>query len=159
MALQKELPQKYEDDGIDPFSAPPAGYSLTKLMQSEERFDLIRLMDAGIPIETLVRTVTFSAFTKGIINPDVSELLLVPLSLHLLTEARRAGITPKFNNNVKLDLIPQADIFDLMSELNPKRYKEYLDGTAFPEDKEEDVAEKNQDPSFMGIKGEQDNGN
>ena len=115
-------------------------------------------MDAGIPVETLTRTITFSAFTKGIVNPDLAELLIVPVSLFLLTEARRAGITPKFNNNIKLDMISNADIMGLMEELNPERYQEYLSGKALREedDGEEEATEK--DMSFMGIEEEKDNG-
>ena len=63
-------------------------FILSKLVQPQEKMDFLRLMDAGIPIETITRTITFSAFTKGIVNPDLAELLVVPVSLFLLTEAR-----------------------------------------------------------------------
>lgn len=183
MVEQTPFSKNYEEAGIDPFSAPPAGYSLTqqqgkwpweqpprfvdieeafdyilsKLVQPQEQMDFLRLMDAGIPVETLTRTITFSAFTKGIVNPDLAELLIVPVSLFLLTEARRAGITPKFNNNIKLDMISNADIMGLMEELNPERYQEYLSGEALREedDGEEEATEK--DMSFMGIEEEKDN--
>ena len=118
----------YDNVGGDPFSRSPAGYGLTqtpgkwpwdnppeivdvddafedikeRMMVPAQRYDLLRLIDAGIPIETLVRTATFGAFTQGLITPDVAEMLNAPLSAHLLVEADRAGITPKFNNNVKI---------------------------------------------------------
>ena len=185
MVEQSPFSKNYEEAEIDPFSAPPAGYSLTqpqgkwpweqpsrfvdieeafdfilsKLVQPQEKMDFLRLMDAGIPIETITRTITFSAFTKGIVNPDLAELLVVPVSLFLLTEARRAGITPKFNNNIELNMISNSDIMGLMEELNPERYKEYLSGEALreesDEEKEEEVTEK--DMSFMGIAEEKDN--
>jgi len=164
----------YDELGIDPFSRAPAGYGLTqtpgkwpwdnppthvvledayddmkkRMMVPETRYDLIRLMDAGVAIETLVRTMTFGAFTEGLVTPDVAELLNIPLSTFLLIEARRAGLTPKFNNNVKLDVLPDEQIFDIMRDLNPKRYNEYLNGTAFP--KEEEEGSKEQPKKEMG---------
>ena len=161
---QRGLANSYEKQGIDPFSRAPAGFSLTgtpnkwpwekppkfvdleeafedlrgRMMKAEERFDLLRLMDAGIPIETLVRTAVFGAFTRGLITPDMAELLVSPLAVHLLIEARRAGISPKFNNNVELDILPQERIFEIMKELNPERYRQYLSGEALREPEEEE---------------------
>jgi len=157
LAKARKQADNYDNVGVDPFSRSPAGYGLTqtpgkwpwdnppthagledafndlksRTLKPETRFDLLRLMDAGVPIETLVRTMTFGAFTKGLITPDVAELLNVPLSAHLLVEARNAGLTPRFNNNVKLDVLPQDDVLEIMRRLNPKRYDEYLNGTAF----------------------------
>ena len=187
----RQLAESYENEGIDPFSRAPAGYSLTgtpnkwpwekppkfvdveeafdnirgRMMKGEERFDLLRLMDSGIPIETLVRTAVFGAFTRGLVTPDVAEMLVPPLSVHLLIDARRSGISPKFNNNVKLDILPQEKIFDIMKELNPERYEEYLSGKALQEPNEEKQGESSDVRSKM--KGfmlankveEQNNGN
>ena len=163
LAKARKQADNYDKVGTDPFSRAPAGYGLTqtpgkwpwdnppthvdledafedikkRMLVPETRFDLLRLIDAGVPIETLVRTATFGAFTKGLITPDVAELLNVPLSAHLLVEARNAGLTPRFNNNVKLDVLPQDDVLEIMRRLNPKRYNEYLDGTAFKNEESE----------------------
>ena len=163
LAKARKQADNYDKVGTDPFSRAPAGYGLTqtpgkwpwdnppthvdledafedikkRMLVPETRFDLLRLIDAGVPIETLVRTATFGAFTKGLITPDVAELLNVPLSAHLLVLARNAGLTPRFNNNVKLDVLPQDDVLEIMRRLNPKRYNEYLDGTAFKNEESE----------------------
>ena len=183
---QKALQKRYEQLGVDPFSAPPAGYSLTqqegkwpwdsppehvdlkkayadieqRLEVPERKLDLLRLMDAGVPIETLVRTITFAAFANGKCNPDLCELLNVPISLKLLTDARKAGISPKFNNTVELDIIPQREIEDLMKDLNPTRFVEYItqqDEEMSPEEEQTDkpTFDKN---SFMS-EVENTNGN
>lgn len=157
-AVTRKQSDDYDKSGIDPFSRAPAGYGLTqspgkwpwdnppeivdvddafenikeRMMVPEQRYDLLRLMDAGIAIETLVRTATFGAFTQGLITPDVAEMLNIPLSAHLLVEADRAGITPKFNNNVKLDVLPDKEIADIMRSLNPERFMEYVEGKANP---------------------------
>ena len=169
---QSKSAKQYEDIGIDPFSAPPAGYSLTqpegkwpwessptyvtvdeayeailsRIKVPEERMDLLNLMDAGVPIETLVRTITFTAFSKGLMTPDVAEIVNVPLSVYLLIEAQKAGITPRFNNNTKRESIPYDDILNIMSELNPDRYMEYMQGEEeeMPSnDKKEETENKN----------------
>ena len=169
---QSKSAKQYEDVGIDPFSAPPAGYSLTqpegkwpwessptyvtvdesyeailsRIKVPEERMDLLNLMDAGVPIETLVRTITFTAFSKGLMTPDVAEIVNVTLSVYLLIEAQKAGITPRFNNNTKRESIPYDDILNIMSELNPDRYMEYMQGEEeeMPSnDKKEETENKN----------------
>ncbi len=168
---QSKSAKQYEDIGIDPFSAPPAGYSLTqpegkwpweasptyvtvdeayeailsRIKVPEERMDLLNLMDAGIPIETLVRTITFTAFSKGLMTPDVAEMVNVPLSVYLLVEAQKAGITPRFNNTTRRESIPYDDILNIMSELNPDRYMEYMYGEEElpPNDKKEETENKN----------------
>tara|TARA_R110002020_G_scaffold454344_1_gene669733 strand:+ start:1743 stop:2297 length:555 start_codon:yes stop_codon:yes gene_type:complete len=181
---QSENVIKYEKAGIDPFSAPPAGYSLTqvegkwpwekpptytsvdeayeaiiaKMKSPEERMDILNLMEAGLPIETIVRTITFTAFTKGLISPDLAELVTVPLSFNLLLEARKAGITPKFNNNPTRESIPFENILELMSELNPKRFEEYLSETE-EEKPEQPLDADTSKTSFMNdMKKDKNNG-
>tara|TARA_R110000824_G_C15009546_1_gene657156 strand:- start:114 stop:707 length:594 start_codon:yes stop_codon:yes gene_type:complete len=188
---QSKFAKNYENKGIDPFSRAPAGYSLTqtpnkwpwekppqhadftdafvdirkRLAQPEIRLDLLRLIDAGIPVETITRTITFSAFIKGIVSPDLAELLNLPISMHLTLDARRAGISPKFNNNVIDDSIPQHKIFDIMKELNPERYKQYEQGTAFEDSEDTPSKEKEKQPSvakqgfLADIVQEKENGN
>jgi len=174
----RQQASNYDESGIDPFSRAPAGYSLTqspgkwpwesppthvsvddafediknRMMAPEERYDLLRLIDAGVAIETLVRTATFGAFTQGIITPDVAEMLNVPLAAHLLVEADRAGITPKFSNNVKLDVLPDKEISNIMRSLNPKRYMQYAEGKAFPKT-EEGIPAENEKPAKESMKG------
>jgi len=184
---QKELQKGYEKLGVDPFSVPPAGYSLTqpegkwpwdsppehvdikeaykdieqRMEVPERKLDLLRLMDAGVPIETIARTISFGAFTNGKVNPDLAELLNVPISLKLLTNARKAGISPKFNNSVELDIIPQDDIMDLMRDLNPTRYAEVLSNNfdeEMPSEEEEKSKPEFDKNSFMS-EVENTNGN
>lgn len=171
---QKELQKGYEKLGVDPFSVPPAGYSLTqpegkwpwdsppehvdikaaftdivqRMEAPERKLDLLRLMDAGVPIETIARTISFGAFTNGKCNPDVAELLNIPISLKLLTNARKAGISPKFNNSVELDIIPQDDIMDLMKDLNPTRYAEVLSNDFDEEMPLEEEGKQKSKPTF-----------
>jgi len=81
--------------------------------------------------------------------------------LKLLTNARKAGISPKFNNSVELDIIPQDDIMDLMRDLNPTRYAEVLSNNfdeEMPSEEEEKSKPEFDKNSFMS-EVENTNGN
>ena len=167
LAATKGQSNEYDKAGIDPFSRPPAGYSLTqspnkwawerppthttveeafenlrsRMLAPAERFDLIRLMDAGVPIETLVRTITFGAFTEGLVSPDVAEMVNLPLATHLILEARRVGVTPRVDNNIKVDVTSDKEITNLMKSLNPEKYLSLFDKDAPQEEALEDMPE------------------
>ena len=167
MATKKQtrLREQYDKEGIDPFSMPPAGYSLTtppgkwaweqppqhvdveeafdeiksKMMVPENRITMVQLMDAGIPIETLARTITFTGFTQGKFTPDVAELLNPRVSIYMAIQADKAGITPRMLNNPPESAIDPDIVFDIMKDLNPNRYLELLNA---PTEKEETTEEK-----------------
>ena len=121
-----EASQIYDEKNIDLFSRPPAGYSLTqtpeKWLKPSALYDTLNLLDAGISVETIVRSITFAAFTKGLINPDVAELLLPPLGLLLTLEARKAGISATVRSNITPTTIPENEILDIMKDLRPEKY-------------------------------------
>ena len=168
---------EYEEAGIDPFSRPPPGYGLTqspnkwpwerppthttveeafedlkkRMLEPAERFDLVRLMDAGVPIETLVRTITFGAFTEGLMSPDVAEMVNIPLGAHLIVEARRAGITPKVDNNIKVEVTSDKDITNLMKSLNPEKYLAMVNGDASQEAPPESAPPENSKSKMEGF--------
>jgi|TARA_R110000765_G_scaffold14588_1_gene42570 hypothetical protein len=143
-----EASQIYDEKNIDLFSRPPAGYSLTqtpekwpwdkppqyvklqdayeniknRMLKPSALYDTLNLLDAGISVETIVRSITFAAFTKGLINPDVAELLLPPLGLLLTLEARKAGISATVRSNITPTTIPENEILDIMKDLRPEKY-------------------------------------
>ena len=166
MATKKQtrLREQYDKEGIDPFSAPPAGYSLTsppgkwaweqppqhvdveeafdeiksKMMVPENRMTMVQLMDAGIPIETLARTITFTGFTQGKFTPDVAELLNPLVSIYMAIQADKAGITPRMLNNPPESAIDIETVSTIMKDLNPDRYIELLNKST----KEEEAMEE-----------------
>lgn len=54
---------------------------------------LLTLMDAGLPLEAIARTLLFSGFATGKWTPDVAILMYKPVMLTLITIAKKAGIT------------------------------------------------------------------
>ena len=167
MATKKQtrLREQYDSAGIDPFSMPPAGHSLTtppgkwaweqppqhvdleeaydeiksKMMIPENRITMLQLMDAGIPIETLVRTITFTGFTQGKFTPDVAELLNPLVGIYMAIQADKAGITPRMLNNPPESAIDIETVSTIMKDLNPDRYLQLLNK---PTEEEEMVEEK-----------------
>lgn len=53
---------------------------------------LLHLMDAGMPIEAITRTILFSGFTQGKWTPDLGMLMYKPVMMALMAIAKRAGI-------------------------------------------------------------------
>lgn len=102
------LPPQNDKRFFDPFSRPPAGYSLTKPKgqwswdrppkypdpeealeflfskitqpKVEERY--LKLMLAGITIEEIVKSLAIGGFMDGAFTPDVAELIKGPLTIH-----------------------------------------------------------------------------
>ena len=103
---------------VDPFDAPVPGQSLTdepgnypwehppqytnpeqvvdllfdKLGEPEVVEQVIAMLDAGVPVEAIVRVMTFSGFMNGKFNPDVGFLIVQPLMNMVSAIGIRAGI-------------------------------------------------------------------
>lgn len=70
-----------------------------KLMQRENGMRVLTLMDIGIPIEALVKVITFSGFLEGKWTVDVAKML-EPLVAMLLAKMVKDGKL----NNVRINL-------------------------------------------------------
>jgi hypothetical protein len=101
---------------------------------------MIQLVDAGVPIETLTRTITFTGFTQGKFTPDVAELLNPVVAGFIAIQADKAGITPRMLNNPPETSIDDDVVFDIMKELNPVKYRKLVSMPV-----EVDVEEEEQD--------------
>jgi hypothetical protein len=114
-------PQEHE---YDSFSAPIPGESLTgqpgaqiweqppayssfeeavdvtmeKLFAPKTMEKIVTMLDSGIPVEALGRTILFSGFMEGKFNPDVATLLAKNVYEALLTIGELGGV-----KNMKID--------------------------------------------------------
>jgi hypothetical protein len=59
-------------------------FIMEKLQPEEAQERFLRLMHAGVPIETITNTIAFGGFTEGLWSVDVAEMLKVPMELMLL---------------------------------------------------------------------------
>ena len=125
---------------FDPFSAPIPGQSLTdepgnypwehppkntdpetivndlfmRMTQPEALQEILVMLDAGIPVEAIVRVMVFTGFAEGEFNPDVGFIIIEPLMEAVATIGLRAGVI-----NLKLTISDTGnkDFRKTMSEL------------------------------------------
>jgi len=131
---------------------------LSVFLESVALYDVLNLLNAGISVETIARSVTFGAFIQGIVNPDLAELLIAPLSLMLTLEASKAGITPTVLSNISIDTIPEENILDIMKDLRPEKYYELQEKAERGSSKdavEKEVLPKTEQ-SFMNLVNKED---
>lgn len=64
---------------------------LNQLTEPQHLKQLLALMDAGMPIEAICRTLLFTGFAHGKWTPDLAMLMYKPLMLLLITMAHKAG--------------------------------------------------------------------
>lgn len=107
-----------QESPINPFDAPVPGQSLTdtpgnypwehppkntdpselletlwdRLTTPRALEEIIAMLDAGVPVEALVRVITFAGFTEGEFTPDVGLIIVEPLMEMITAIGVRAGI-------------------------------------------------------------------
>ena len=111
--------QIIQEPEFDPFDAPVPGQSLTdepgnypgehppKFTDPETRVndniydslttpealqEIIAMLDAGVPVEAVVRVITFAGFAEGEFNPDVGFIIIEPLMEFIAAIGIRAGV-------------------------------------------------------------------
>lgn len=75
---------------------------------------LIAMLDAGVPVEAIVRVITFSGFMEGKYNPDVGFIIAEPLMNLVSAIGIRAGVT---NLKLSLEDLSSDDFIKDMADL------------------------------------------
>ena len=75
---------------------------------------LIAMLDAGVPVEAIVRVITFSGFMEGKYNPDVGFIIVEPLMNLVSDIGIRAGVT---NLKLSLEDLSSDDFIKDMADL------------------------------------------
>ena len=120
---QLQEPTEYVEPTENPFDAPIPGQSLTdepgnypwehppqrasveealddiyeSMMEEENMKRMFTLLRMGIPVEALVKVITFSGFLEGKYTVDVAKLLEPMVSMIITGEAALAKIPAKIN--------------------------------------------------------------
>lgn len=79
-----------------------------RLTTPESLEEIITMLDAGVPVEAIVRVITFAGFTKGEFTPDVGFMIVQPLMEMITAIGVRAKI-----KNLRISL----------SDLSNKKFK------------------------------------
>tara|TARA_R100001198_G_C5161893_1_gene166632 strand:- start:251 stop:778 length:528 start_codon:yes stop_codon:yes gene_type:complete len=75
---------------------------------------LIAMLDAGVPVEAIVRVITFSGFMEGKYNPDVGFIITEPLMNLVSAIGIRAGVS---NLKLSLEDLSSDDFIKDMADL------------------------------------------
>jgi len=140
---------------LDMFNAPTPGQSLTdepgnrpwekppKFSKPEEAFmaiqarlrkkraqrELVRVMDAGMPLQVLTRSITIGGFREGLWTPDVAELLNRPVFMLLGNLAMKYKIKPVLFHRgaVKEKRNASENLMGITQAYKPDELEEMLD--------------------------------
>jgi hypothetical protein len=117
------MPMQYEEPTINPFNAPIPGQGLTdepgnypwehppqfpaiedaadfiydRLSDPKQLKRLLTMMRVGVPIEALVKVITFSGFLEGKFTVDVARLLEPIVAMQIMSKAQVAQVPAKIN--------------------------------------------------------------
>ena len=140
------MPMQYEEPTINPFNAPIPGQGLTdepgnypwehppqfpaiedaadfiyeRLSNPKQLKRLLTMMRVGVPIEALVKVITFSGFLEGKFTVDVARLLEPIVAMIITGEASLAEIPAKIN-------LDDAEDTDFFKEMADRKYDMKLD--------------------------------
>jgi len=143
---QLEEPTEYTEPSDNRFDAPIPGQSLTdepgnypwehppqrasveealdeiyeSLMTEKNMKRMFTLLRMGIPVEALVKVITFSGFIEGKYTVDVAKLLEPMVAMIITGEATLAEIPAKIN-------IGDAEDTDFFKEMADRKYDMKLD--------------------------------
>ena len=151
---QLEEPTEYTEPAENPFDAPIPGQSLTdepgnypwehppqrasveealddiyeSMMQEKNMKRMFTLLRMGIPVEALVKVITFSGFLEGKYTVDVAKLLEPMVAMIITGEAALAEIQAKIN-------MSDGEDTNFFKEMADRKYDMKLD----KEDKDKQI--------------------
>ena len=136
-----------EEPGSRAYEKPPkiadvdeaVAYIVDKIETSNGgKEELQKQMMAGMPIESIVNTITFSGFTDGQWNPDVAEMIKLPLSAYFMMMAQEENIpVVMFNQDPSQDQgMSDATVMTHMKEGNPRAFAHLQQQAAMPPEEE-----------------------
>ena len=157
-----DSPQKGSIEAMDPYDHPVPGQSLTeepgkhsferppeivevddavayvidKIQQSKGgKEELQKQMMAGMPIESIVNTISLAGFSEGLWTPDVAELMKLPVSAYFMMMAQEENIPAiMFNQDPSQDQgMTDETVMANMKEGNPEAFAHIQDQMAMAE--------------------------
>ena len=133
-----------EEPGKYAFERPPEivdvddaiAYVIDKIEQSSGgKEDLQKQMMAGMPIESIVNTISLAGFSEGIWTPDIAETMKLPMSAYFMMMAQEENIPAiMFNRDPSEDRgMNDRTIMANMQEGNPEAFAHLQDQMAMAE--------------------------
>lgn len=103
-----------------------------------------KLMLGGLPIESIVNTISFGGFMEGKWTVDVAEIIKPPLMAFFISYANEYDIPYKvFNNPNELtdDGVPDDQVLSLMADRNPEAFSQLQEAASM---EQQDMEMQNQ---------------
>ena len=133
-----------EEPGKHAFERPPEIVDVDDAVQyvverveesSGGKEDLQKQMMAGMPIESIVNTISLAGFSEGLWTPDVAEMMKLPVSAYFMMMAQEENIPAiMFNKNPNEDPgMNDKTIMANMRESNPEALAHLQDQMAMAE--------------------------
>ena len=163
--INKQEPNEFEKQGINPFNNPTPGESLTRnpderfpwerppkftemkpaieevfltLTEKEPLIELIGLLQDGQPIDELAQVILYKGMTSGVFNMDLMLMLVEPTMYLLIAIAEEYEIEPVIYDGQDDDLITEEDYLKGKQEVEDS--KETL-GKKLPKIRKDSVPE------------------
>ena len=89
--------------------------------------NILKVLQAGAPAESIARTIGFQGFIQGTWTVDISELIVIPLMLEFIADAQDAGIDARIFNDFDDDEISSGTVLEIMEDLSPNQFNELKD--------------------------------
>lgn len=155
--------------GQSPWETPPTysnpeeafNFVVNQMEKGSTRNNFSKLMFAGVPVEAIVNTITFTGFAEGLWTPDLGEILKLPIAMHLIGIAMENNIPAQvFNIDPKEAIekkeLPDEDMMAIMEEKKPQNYDKIMNAVSMLEEWENiepsDIEEEEVvNPSFMNM--------
>ena len=116
-------------------------YVINKVEESNGgKEELKKQMMAGMPIESIVNTISFAGFTDGQWTPDIAELIKLPLSSYFLMMAQEDNIPAvMFNQDPEADQgMSDEQVVSHMKEGNPRAFEHVQERMNMPQEEMEE---------------------
>jgi len=128
--------------GKYPFDNPPLivspgealQYLLDGYLSSNTSEEILKLIIAGVTLEVIANLFVKMGFMEGIFTVDVAEIIKPALLLHLLADARDAGVKDiRIMNDSNMPEISPEDFMVIKKELRGEEMPEMPEITVMPE--------------------------
>jgi hypothetical protein len=128
--------------GKYPFDNPPLivspvesmQYVLENYLSKNTSDEVLKLVIAGVTLEYLVNVIAKMGFAEGVFTVDVAEIIKPALLLHLLADARDAGVKNiKIMNDSNMYELPPEDFVNIKNELRADEMEEMPEMMQLPE--------------------------
>ena len=143
--INKTEPNEFEKIGMNPFSSPIPGESMTvpqetrhawespakfttvepvlkelflQLTERETYIELLNMLNDETPIDELAQVILYKGMTSGLFNPDLMLMLIEPTMYLLIAIAEENDIEPNIYDGQDEEL---ADYDNVKSQINKKK--------------------------------------